>query len=147
VARQLGIPEGASVISRLQKRYIDDQPWSVQTSLYPMALLEKGARRLLEAGYIDEGTIKYVTTALGSKQVGYQDVILVRSPDQDESTFFRLPDDGRIPVTVLLRTGYAGSPDGPGPFRLTKTVFPADRNQFVINAGQVPDRLAEAVQP
>jgi GntR family transcriptional regulator len=117
VASRLRIPEGTSVISRHQERYIDEKPWSLQTSYYPMTLSE-GARRLIEATDIGEGTVKYL----------------------------RLPDDGRIPVVVLLRTGFAESPDGPAPFRLTESVFPSDRNQFVINAGEVPDRLADAAE-
>jgi hypothetical protein len=32
------------------------------------------------------------------------------------------------------------------PYRLTETPFPADRTQFVINEGAVPDRLAEAAE-
>lgn len=33
--------------------------------------------------------------------------------------------------------------NSPVPFRLTESVFPIDRNQFVTNAGQVPGPLAE----
>jgi hypothetical protein len=45
-----------------------------------------------------------------------------------------------------MRVGFAENPAGPIPFRFTETVFPSDRNQFVINAGEVPDRLAEAAE-
>jgi hypothetical protein len=31
---------------------------------------------------------------------------------------------------------------GPFPFRVTFTVLPADRHQFVINSGKVPEELA-----
>ena len=57
---------------------------------------------------------------------------------EDEARFFSLPDDGRVSVVSLIRTGYAGSAEGPVPFRVTFTVFPADRNQFVIDSGTVP---------
>ncbi len=30
--------------------------------------------------------------------------------------------------------------------RLTESAFPSDRNQFVINAGEVPDRLGGAAE-
>lgn len=146
VASRLRLPEGTAVISRHLERYIDGKPWSMQTSYYPMALSE-GARRLLEASDIGQGAVKYLEETLGMKQVGYRDRVLVRPPDENEVKFFRLPDDGRIPVIVLLRTGFAESPDGPPTsFRLTETVFPSDRNQFVINAGEVPDRLADAAE-
>lgn len=32
------------------------------------------------------------------------------------------------------------------PYRLTETLYPADRTQFVINEGEVPDRLAAAAE-
>lgn len=40
-------------------------------------------------------------------------------------------------VFEIFRTAFdqAGTP-----VRVTVTVFPADRNQFLINAGEVPDR-------
>jgi GntR family transcriptional regulator len=144
VASQLCLPAATSVIGRHQNRYIDDQPWSIQTSYYPMALAEQGATRLLDADYIAEGSVRYVAATVGMKQVGYQDLLLVRAPGGTEAKFFGLPDDGRVPVVVLLRTGFADGPDGPRPFRLTESIFPADRNQFVISAGRVPGGLARA---
>lgn len=45
------------------------------------------------------------------------------------------------------RAGYASSPEGPVPFRLTVSVFPADRNQFVINFGEVPVTLVAPGRP
>ncbi len=74
--------------------------------------------------------------------MGYRDRILVRSPDDNESRFFDLPDDGRIPVVTIMRTGYRASDGGPVPYRVTYTALPADRNQLVINAGEVPGDLA-----
>ena len=56
-------------------------------------------------------------------------------------------------MMVLLRTAYGvegenGDDDAtePFPFRFTESVFPGDRNQFIINAGEVPDRLAEPAE-
>jgi GntR family transcriptional regulator len=54
----------------------------------------------------------------------------------NETAFFRLPDDGRISVVEQRRTAY--SDDG-RPVRLTVSVYPADRNQFSVVVGQVPD--------
>jgi GntR family transcriptional regulator len=146
VADRLQVSEGASVISRHQERSIDGQRWSLQTSYYPFEFATRGAAKLLEPTNIDEGTVTYLARTLGLKQVGYRDLIAVRAPDENEIKFFRLPDDSRIPVFVLLRTGFARGPDTDGvrPFRLTESVFPCDRNQFVINAGEVPDRLGSA---
>lgn len=143
VADRLQLDEGASVISRHQERRIDGQLWSLQTSYYPFSFAAR-APRLLEASEIDEGTVKYLEETLHLKQVGYRDLIATRPPDENEIKLFRLPDDGRISVFVLLRTGFAQDTDGLVPFRLTESVFPSDRNQFVINAGEVPNRLGSA---
>jgi hypothetical protein len=55
VAAQLRIPEGAEVISRHQRRYIDGTAWSLQTSFYPAELADRGAERLRRAATIPAG--------------------------------------------------------------------------------------------
>jgi hypothetical protein len=45
-------------------------------------------------------------------------------------------------VVSLIRTGYQDQPEGPFPYRVTFTVMPGDRNQFVMNSGKVPEELA-----
>jgi GntR family transcriptional regulator len=145
VADRLDIPEGTNVISRHQQRFIDNQPWSLQTSYYPMELVKRGADLLIQAGDIEKGTVKYLRETLGLRQVGYRDRIAVRRANEDELKFFGLREDARIPVVVLLRTAYAVYEDTTEPFvfRLTESVFPSDRNQFVINTGAVPEPLAD----
>ncbi len=135
VAGQLEVAEGSQLISRHQRRYIDGTPWSLQTSFYPMGFVLKGAARLIEAGDIKDGTVKYLADTLGLRQVGYRNWIKVRSPDMTEAGFFGLPQDGRVAVFEILETAY----DQTGtPMRLTVTVFPIDRNQFIVNVGEVP---------
>src|ERR1039457_4901498 len=75
VAAELKLKEGAAVVSRHQKRYIDDTPWSLQTTFYPMAFVEQGALRLIEAVDIPTGAVHYIEEKLGIKQVGSRDVI------------------------------------------------------------------------
>jgi GntR family transcriptional regulator len=143
VADRLRIDTGHEVVVRHQQFYIGRTPWSLQTTFYPMELIERGASDLLRARNIAEGTVKYLATRLSLTQCGSRLRILVRAPNENEARFFSLPDDGRVSVFSLIRTGYeerAG--DGPHPFRVTFTVLPADRNQFVINRGIVPDELA-----
>jgi GntR family transcriptional regulator len=141
IQAELQLHEGSPVVSRHQQRYIDGTPWSLQTSFYPMSLVEQGARKLIQAENIAEGTVEYLRTALGLAQAGYRDKITVRAPDVTETSFFRLPDDGRVAVFEVSRTAF----DGKGkPFRLTVSVYPADRNQFSVNVGKVP---AEVVAP
>jgi GntR family transcriptional regulator len=138
-AEELGIEEGTTLISRHQQRYIDDRPYSLQTSFYPMSLVERGAMQLLQAVSILPGTVNYLEETLGIKQAGYRDVIRVRPANATEMTFFKLPDDGSVAILETLRTAYDG--EG-GPFRLTVSVFPADRNHFTIYVGEVPAKVA-----
>jgi GntR family transcriptional regulator len=136
VAKGLHIEPGDLVVSRHQRRFIDGKPWSLQTSFYPMTLVAAGATRLREAQDIDEGTVTYLATTLGIKQAGFQDSIAVRAPDATEGAFFRLPEDGRVPVFEISRVSFNEKGER---FRLTITVYPTDRNQFLINVGDVPE--------
>jgi GntR family transcriptional regulator len=136
IAAQLQVPEGAQVISRHQKRYIDGTPWSLQTSFYPRGFVVQGAEKLIFAGDIKEGAVRYLADVLGLRQVGYRDWITVRAPDATEAMFFNLPQDGRVGVFEIFRAAF----DQKGtPMRLTVTVLPTDRNQFTVNVGDVPE--------
>jgi GntR family transcriptional regulator len=136
VARGLWIAEGTEVISRHERRYIDGTPWSMQTSYYPMELADRGAERLRRAGNIDQGTVQYLADELNIRQVGYRDWITVRAPNTTEADFFKLAADGRVSMYEIFRTAFdqAGQP-----VRLTVTVYPTDRNQFIIDVGDVPE--------
>jgi GntR family transcriptional regulator len=135
IAAELGLEVGSQLVSRHQKRYIDDTPWSVQTSFYPMGLAVK-APNLLQAGTIEEGAVQYLAKTLGVRQKGYRDWITVRAADETEARFFTLPSDGRVAVFEIFRTAF----DQTGaPMRVTVTVFPADRNQFIFLTGDVPE--------
>jgi GntR family transcriptional regulator len=139
VAAELGIEEGSQVVSRHQKRYIDDTPWSMQTSFYPMGLAIK-ATNLLQAGNIEEGAVQYLADTLGLRQKGYRDWITVRAPDATEARFFSLPPDGRVAIYEIFRTAFDQTDT---PTRVTVTVFPTDRNQFIVLTGDVPEPQAQ----
>jgi GntR family transcriptional regulator len=139
IADQLQVPEGTPLISRHQKRYIDGTPWSLQTSYYPRAFFSQGADRLMDADDIPEGVVRYLAETLGLRQVGYRDWITVRSPDAAEAGFFNVAQDGRVGVFEIFRVGFDQTRT---PMRLTVTVFPTDRNQFVLNVGDVPPLFA-----
>jgi GntR family transcriptional regulator len=81
------------------------------------------------------GVVSYLAEVLGVKQVGWRDKITVRTPDANETGFFKIPEDGRIPVFETFRTSFDESGT---PLRVTITVYPADRNQFVVSFGDVP---------
>ncbi len=135
MATALGISKGAEVISRHERRFIDGTPWSMQTSYYPVEFADHGAERLRSARNIDEGTVKYLADTLHIRQVGYRDQITVRTPNPTEADFFKLPPDGRVPMYEITRTAFDGNGQ---PMRVSVTVYPADRNQFIINVGDVP---------
>lgn len=142
LAAELQLEEGATLVSRHQQRFIDDTPWSLQTSFYPMSLAERGATRLLQASNIPDGTIRYMQSKIGVKEIGWRDLITVRAPDKTEAGFFSLPDDGSISVIELRRTAF----DEQGtPVRVTVSVYPADRNQFAVNVGSVPPEVENPV--
>jgi GntR family transcriptional regulator len=136
-ADALRINKGDPVVSRHQERFIDGTPFSLQTSFYAMTLVHQGATRLLEARDIEEGTVQYLGEKLGIKQAGYRDSIEVRRPDENETQFFRLPADGRVPVFEIYRVSF----DEIGQrFRLTITVYPVDRSRLLVDVGTVPRR-------
>jgi GntR family transcriptional regulator len=133
ISLRLRIAADAQVVSRHQERYIDETPWSLQTSFYPMEFALK-APKLLMAGDIPQGAMSYLEEMLGAKQVGYRDWITARTPDLNEQGFFGIEHNAR--VFEIFRTAFdaAGSP-----VRVTVTVFPEDRNYFIVNVGMVPD--------
>jgi GntR family transcriptional regulator len=88
VATSLQIAEGAQVISRHERRFIDGTPWSTQTSFYPMEFAARRADRLMSAGHIEEGAVQYLADTLHINQVGYRDWITVRAPNATETDFF-----------------------------------------------------------
>jgi GntR family transcriptional regulator len=142
IALRLRIDPGSQVVSRHEERFIDEIPWSLQTSFYPMHFVTSGkAPRLLMAEEIAEGVVSYLGAAMGIKQVGYRDWITARTPNAYEQTFFRIAHDAT--VFENFRTGF----DQTGtPLRVTVTVFPADRNQFLVDVGEVPDPQYGATQ-
>ena len=135
IAVELRIDQRDQVLSRHSQRFIDGIPWSLQTSFYPMDLIQRGATRLIEAADIAEGTVAYLRQNLGIKLAGHRDTLTVRAPDNAEAAFFRLPGDGHISVVEIHRTAF----DERGtPVRLTVSIYPADRNKFAVNVGEVP---------
>jgi GntR family transcriptional regulator len=133
VARRLRVGPATQVLSRHQECYIDDRPWALQTTWYPMEFVSQGATRLLSVENIPQGAVKYLGEAVGLTQKGYRDWITARSPDDNERKFFGIAYDAA--VFVIYRTGFDQNKK---PMRVTVTVFPTDRNQFIVNVGDVP---------
>jgi GntR family transcriptional regulator len=144
VADELHVAAGSSVVSRHQDRFIDGAPFSLQTSYYSMALVHAGAIRLLEATSIHPGTAAYLEEVLGLRQARYNDLITVRTPTVSETLFFELPDSGRVSVFETFRTAFDADDR---PFRLTVSVFAADRNEFAVFSGVIPARARTVTSP
>jgi GntR family transcriptional regulator len=143
IAKALDLDEGAEVVIRHQQRFIDDELWSIQTSYYSMGLVEQGARRLLAAKDIAEGTRSYLDETIGVQEIGSRDTMTVRAPNPGEAKAFNLPEDGRIAVFETRQTGV----DATGkPVRVTITIYPSDRNTFSMETGALaePPRETES---
>jgi GntR family transcriptional regulator len=143
LASELHLEPGSAVVIRHQERFIDGTPWSLQHTFYPMQYVDAGARRLIDAKDMPDGAVRYLQDTLDIEQVGWRDKITVRAPETTETTFFKLPDDGRVAVVEIHRIAFEKSGE---PLRLTITAYPADRNQFVMNVGRVP-REPEVIPP
>jgi GntR family transcriptional regulator len=139
VAKRLRIEVGAQVVRRQQRRFIDDVPWSMMTSFYPMEFVQRGATDLIQATGMKDG-IDYLKDALGIEQAGYQDHIWIRPPNDAEAAFFGLPETGAS-IIEIYRTAYDTSGH---PFRVTINTYTADRNHFIINVGKVPEEVKGA---
>jgi GntR family transcriptional regulator len=131
VRRRLRLQPGAETVVRRQERFIDEIPWSLQTSFYPMDFIGKGATKLLTADNIHPGTVAYLGDTIGIKQIGYRDWITARQPDENEQKFFDIAHDSA--VFELFRTAFDQNKE---PLRVTVTVFPIDRNQFIYDVGK-----------
>lgn len=135
VAKRLRIPSGEQVVLRHQQRFIDDIPWSLQTSFYPLHFIQRGAINLLLAQNIEEGTVQYLAQTIKVRQSGYRDWITARLPDENEQDFFGIGHDST--VFEIFRTAFDQNND---PMRVTVTVYPADRNLLIVNVGDdLPD--------
>lgn len=135
VTRRLRVAPSSQLVSRHEQRYIDGVPWSLQTTFYPMDFITQGATRLLMAEDIQEGAVRYLAETIGLRQIGYRDWITVRSPDPNEELFFRIGHD--TTVFEIFRTAFDQNKT---PMRVTVTVYPTDRSQFIIDVGDnLPD--------
>lgn len=138
LAAKLDTPVGAQLVTRIQQRYIDDVPNSIQTSYFALRLAMERAPLLLQAEDIEEGTVVYLHN-LGREQVWYEDELTARQPTPDELEFFGLSKDS-LAVLEVVRTAYD---QHDVPFRLTVTVSAPGRSVFRILGGDVPPQVRE----
>jgi GntR family transcriptional regulator len=122
------------VVVRHERRFIDGIPWSLMTSFYPMKLVTMGATDLLVADDMTQGTVRYLASSINIRQRSYRDWITARAPDENEQKFFGISHG--VTVFELYRTGFDQKGE---PLRVTVSVFPVDRNQFIYDTGNPPD--------
>jgi len=128
VAVRLNVDEGSLVVVRRCFRYVDGQPWSDQDSYYPMDIAE--AAGLVTPKDIPEGTIRAMAKA-GHDEVGHVDEITARMPTPAEAQVLDI--GAGTPLLVYSRTAHSDK----RPVRLTRTLFPADRNRITYELGDL----------
>ncbi len=129
VAGALNIAEGAPVVVRRSHLHLDQEPWSLVASYYPMDIAS--GTPLEQAGQMEKSA-SLVLAELGRRPAGYRDDIYARMPDPIEAEFFRLASV--VPVTVVSRIAY----DAARPIRLTLYVYRADQVRLRHEMGSIP---------
>jgi GntR family transcriptional regulator len=129
VAEQLLIQPAEQVLVRRTLQNIDDVPWLLINSYFPMDIA--GDTALAQAGLIPQGSIKMLAE-LGYEQAGFIDEIGARMPDTRELDFFRLSTG--VPVIVVNRTSYSSE----RPIRLTRYIYRGDRVRLAHVEGAIP---------
>ena len=126
IAERLHIPEGSDVALRRLLRLADNEPVSLQDSYYPMEIVE--GSDIMAPRPLERGTIKELDK-LGYVQVGTYDELVASMPTPSEARSLELRPG--VPVLRHWRTAYSRE----RPIRVTLTVFAADRNRLVYEAG------------
>lgn len=129
VATALNVAEGARVVVRRSHLHLDQEPWSLVASYYPMDIAS--GTPLEQAGQIEKSA-SLVLAELGHRPAGYRDDIYARMPDPIETEFFGLAT--AVPLTVVSRIAY----DASRPIRLTLYVYRADQVRLRHEMGSIP---------
>jgi GntR family transcriptional regulator len=130
VAEMLAIEPGDPVIVRRTSQHIEDVPWLMINSYFPLDLVRDTP--LAQPGRIPQGTYA-VLAELGHEQIGSMDKIVARMPDAREFDFFHLTTG--TPVIVVNRTSYSAE----RPIRLTRYIYRGDRVQLAHVQGSIPE--------
>ena len=129
VATALHVAEGDRVVVRRSQLHLDQEPWSLVASYYPIDIAS--GTPLEQAGPMEQSA-SLLLTQLGHRPAGYRDDVYARMPDPTEAEFFRLASV--VPVTVVSRTAY----DASRPIRLTLYVYCADQVRLRHEMGSIP---------
>ncbi len=130
VAERLRLEPDELVVVRDCHRYIDSTPWCEEIGYYPMDLAQEAG--LLTPHDIVEGCIRRLADH-GYKEVGHQDSLWVRVATPEEAAAFELGVG--VPVMIYDRVGWTHDRTT----RLTRQIFPGDRNRIRYDLGLVPE--------
>lgn len=130
VAERLKLAPGEHAAVRRRVRSVDDQPYNVNDSYFPLRLVE--GSEIMNPGDIARGA-NMVLTELGYEQVRALDEIHIRMPTPQESQRLDLADG--TPVAVHIATGFTASGL---PVRCVINVLPGDRHVITYERHQVP---------
>jgi DNA-binding GntR family transcriptional regulator len=129
VAEHLRLNEDSTVVCRSRKYWIDGRPWALQGNFFPIELVERGARRLLEPADIVEGTTLYLQEALGIKSIHRRNNFTARPAERSEEEYFRIRA-GR--QSQIFEISSIEADDEGKVIRFAITMCPADRNRIAI---------------
>jgi GntR family transcriptional regulator len=121
VASWLQVTPGTEVVHRVRLRTVDDQPYQLATSSFPMPIAS-GTPLMEERDVSMPGGI---LASIGHPQLRVRDEISIRMPSPEESERLHLPLG--TPVAEHVRIGYGES----GPVRVMVTIAPGDRHRLV----------------
>src|SRR5262249_54046775 len=79
---------------------------------------------------LPQGTVRAMAE-VGHAEIGYVDELTARMPSPEEARTLGLPTG--VPVMIYIRTAWTDA----RPVRMTRTVFPADRNRIVYEIGDL----------
>lgn len=135
VAEKLELRPGDPVIVRRSLQHIEDLPWLLINSYFPMDLAADTP--LARAGRIPQGSMKMLAE-LGHEQAGFVDEIGARMPDAREMDFFRVSTG--VPVIVVNRTSYSTE----RAIRLTRYIYRGDRVRLAHVQGSIPAKYRDS---
>ncbi len=126
VAVALGVPTDELVVIRQVRQLVDEHPWSLATSYYPMDLARDVG---LDTPHdIPEGTVRRMNDR-GYGETGSLDEVTTRPPTEDETR-----ELGISPGTsMLVWTRTAGTDERIT--RVTEAIMPGDRNALRFRQG------------
>lgn len=135
---RLQVAEGAPIAVRRRTRSIGDEPYNLQDSYVPLALVQ--GTEWMSPEDVPRGT-NQILAELGHELVQALDEITIRMPRPDES--FRLSLGPGTPVAEHLATAYAVNGR---PVQVTENVLPGDRHVIIYERARAIDQREDETQ-